>query len=176
MARVGTGSGGLPETAQRRFTLLKLRFNAVVTQFDMFSNAITQRSENEFGVWLAGLDVVAADALALPPYFDSSGALLPDKGIGAQSAAPGRAFRGWRQSRRSGSHAEGAYDRQRHCVVARTRSAIKPLPCWISSPDSVRRSSGDRRPQDGTVLAALDIGDRCRFLVGRPRRVASTLG
>ena len=78
------GQAASPETAQRRFTLLKLRFNAVVTQFDMFSNAITQRSENEFGVWLAGLDVVAADALALPPYFDSPPVLCYlDKGIGA---------------------------------------------------------------------------------------------
>ena len=78
------GRAASPETAQRRFTLLKLRFNAVVTQFDMFSNAITQRSENEFGVWLAGLDVVAADALALPPYFDSPPVLCYlDKGIGA---------------------------------------------------------------------------------------------
>jgi hypothetical protein len=78
------GQAASPETAQRRFTLLKLRSNAVVTQFDMFSNAITQRSENEFGVWLAGLDVVAADALALPPYFDSPPVLCYlDKGIGA---------------------------------------------------------------------------------------------
>lgn len=78
------GQAASPEAAQRRFTLLRLRFNAVVTQFDMFSNAITQRSENEFGVWLAGLDVVAADALALPPYFDSPPVLCYlDKGIGA---------------------------------------------------------------------------------------------
>jgi hypothetical protein len=52
--------------AQRRFTLLRLRFNAALTQFDLFSDAITQRSEQEQGVWLSGLDVVAADAMALP--------------------------------------------------------------------------------------------------------------
>src|SRR6185369_4155817 len=68
----------------RKFTLLRLRFNAVVTQFDMFSNAITQRSENEFGVWLAGLDLVAADALALPPFFEAPPVLCYlDRGIGA---------------------------------------------------------------------------------------------
>jgi hypothetical protein len=55
--------------AQRRFTMLRLRFNVVLTQFDLFSDVITQRSENETGVWLSGLDVVAADALALPPYY-----------------------------------------------------------------------------------------------------------
>ena len=46
------------------------RFNVVLTQFDMFSDVITQRSENETGVWLSGLDVVAADALELPGYYE----------------------------------------------------------------------------------------------------------
>ena len=52
--------------AQRRFTFLRLRFNAVLDQFDIFADVLTQRSEHETGVWLAGLDAVAADALALP--------------------------------------------------------------------------------------------------------------
>ena len=51
--------------AQRRFSYLRLKFNAVLTQFDLFSDVITQRSESESGVWLSGLDVVSADALAL---------------------------------------------------------------------------------------------------------------
>jgi hypothetical protein len=51
---------------QRRFTLVRLRFNDVLSQFDLFSEVITQRSENETGVWLSGLDVLAADALSLP--------------------------------------------------------------------------------------------------------------
>jgi hypothetical protein len=58
-----------PASAQRRFSFLRLRFNAVLTQFDTFAHAITQRSEHETGTWLAGLDVVAADALALPGRF-----------------------------------------------------------------------------------------------------------
>ena len=52
--------------AQRRFAYLRLKFNAVLTQFDLFNDVITQRSEYESGVWLSGLDVVSADALALP--------------------------------------------------------------------------------------------------------------
>ena len=52
--------------AQRRFAYLRLKFNAVLTQFELFNDVITQRSENESGVWLSGLDVVSADALALP--------------------------------------------------------------------------------------------------------------
>jgi hypothetical protein len=57
-----------PADVQRRFTLLRLEFNSVISQFDTFSDAITQRSEHETGVWLSGLDVVAADALALPDF------------------------------------------------------------------------------------------------------------
>lgn len=51
--------------AQKAFTTLRLRFNAVLTHFDVFENVVTQRSENETGVWLSGLDVVSADALHL---------------------------------------------------------------------------------------------------------------
>jgi len=73
------------EQAQRRFTLLKLRFNAVITQFDLFNDVISQRSENETGVWLSGLDVVSADALTLPGgYYDVPPVICYlDRGIGA---------------------------------------------------------------------------------------------
>jgi hypothetical protein len=49
---------------------LRLGFNVVLSHFDMFSEVQTQRSEHETGVFLAGLDAVAADALDLPgrPY------------------------------------------------------------------------------------------------------------
>jgi hypothetical protein len=53
------------EEGQRRFTILRLRLNGVLTQFDVFENVITQRSESETGVWLSGLDVASADALRL---------------------------------------------------------------------------------------------------------------
>jgi hypothetical protein len=52
--------------AQRRFTFLRLRFNAVLSQFHIFADVLTQRSEHETGVWLSGLDTLAADALSLP--------------------------------------------------------------------------------------------------------------
>lgn len=54
-----------PTAMQRRFTMLRLRFNITLTQMDIFADAITQRSEYGTGVWLAGLDVMAADALKL---------------------------------------------------------------------------------------------------------------
>src|SRR5687768_1343571 len=44
---------------QRRFTFLRLRFVTMLSQFDIFSDVMTQRSEPETGVWLSGLDGVA---------------------------------------------------------------------------------------------------------------------
>ena len=60
------GRRASPELLQRRFTFLRLRFNVVLTHFDIFAEALTQRSEHETGVFVAGLDAVAADALELP--------------------------------------------------------------------------------------------------------------
>ncbi|GJE03617.1 hypothetical protein [Methylobacterium isbiliense] len=64
------GRAATPEEAHRRFVLLRLRFNVVLTQFDLFADVITQRSEAETGVWLGGLDVLAGDALALPGVYE----------------------------------------------------------------------------------------------------------
>jgi hypothetical protein len=62
---------GSPAEAQRRFTMLRLRFNVILSHFDIFSEALSQRSEAEYGVWLAGLDVVSRDALELPAVFEA---------------------------------------------------------------------------------------------------------
>jgi hypothetical protein len=62
----GPGQAAPPAEQQRRFTLIRLRFNDVLSQFDLFTEVITQRSEHETGVWLSGLDVLAADALGVP--------------------------------------------------------------------------------------------------------------
>ncbi len=59
------GLAAPPANAQKKFALLRLRFNASLTQFDIFSDALTQRSETETGVWLSGLDVAASDALKI---------------------------------------------------------------------------------------------------------------
>lgn len=59
------GRRATPARAQRRYVLLKLYFNRVLTQFDLFADVLTQRSEHENGAWLAGLDIAAADALEL---------------------------------------------------------------------------------------------------------------
>ena len=74
-----------PAQTQRRFVLLRMRFNAALTQFDIFSDALTQRSEPDTGVWLSGLDVVAADALKLQnDYFEAPPVICYlDRGHGA---------------------------------------------------------------------------------------------
>ncbi|WP_394850269.1 hypothetical protein LZC95_22780 [Pendulispora brunnea] len=64
------GARATPSECQRRFTFVRLRFNAVLSHVDIFSEALSQRSEAETGVWLSGLDVVCRDALALPGYID----------------------------------------------------------------------------------------------------------
>lgn len=79
------GRRAAPAEAQRRYTLLRLTFNALLSQFDIFADVLTQRSEHGTGVWLAGLDAVAADALTLPGRFYRAPPLICylDRGPGA---------------------------------------------------------------------------------------------
>jgi hypothetical protein len=74
-----------PEEAQRRFTVLRMQFNDVLAQFDLFADVLTQRSEHETGVWLSGLDAAATEALALPGgYYESPPVICYlDRGPGA---------------------------------------------------------------------------------------------
>jgi hypothetical protein len=65
------GPGATAPTAekQRRFWTLRLAFQDALTQFDLFSEVVTQRSEHGNGVLLSGLDVAAAEALLVPGGF-----------------------------------------------------------------------------------------------------------
>jgi hypothetical protein len=65
------GRWASPEEAQRRLVFLRLRFNSVLSQFDIFSEAQSQRSGHDVGIWLAGLDELARDALELPGLFEA---------------------------------------------------------------------------------------------------------
>lgn len=73
------------QEAQNRFTIVRMRFNAVLTQFDIFSDVLAQRSQHATGVWTAGLDAVAADALAPIAPFVSLPPIVCylDRGVGA---------------------------------------------------------------------------------------------
>ena len=79
----GEGKQAPPDEIQRRFVFLKLRFNAVLAQLELFYQVISQRGESEQGVWISGLDVVAADALALPEFYEAPPVICYlDRGIG----------------------------------------------------------------------------------------------
>ena len=67
----GPGATATAAEAQHKFVFLRLRFNAVLSQLELFNQVITQRGESEQGVWLSGLDVVSSDALALPGYYSA---------------------------------------------------------------------------------------------------------
>ncbi len=60
------GMNADPSLAQRRFSMLRLRLIAVLSQLHIFADVLNQRSEQGTGIWLSGLDVFAADALELP--------------------------------------------------------------------------------------------------------------
>lgn len=69
----GPGRTATPAEQQRRFVLIRLEFNDVLSQFDLFTEVVTQRSEHRTGVWLSGLDALAADALRLDGGIDPTG-------------------------------------------------------------------------------------------------------
>jgi hypothetical protein len=73
------------EAAQRRFMILRLRFHAIISHFDIFADVLVQRSEHGNGVWIAGLDDLAADALVLPGRQLAAPPLVCylDQGVGA---------------------------------------------------------------------------------------------
>jgi hypothetical protein len=55
-----------PRQMHERYVALRTQFNDMLSQVDVFSDAITQRSEHGTGVWLAGLDAAASEALVVP--------------------------------------------------------------------------------------------------------------
>jgi len=65
----GPGAAAPAAEQQRRFWMLRLSFQNALSQFDLFSEVITQRSEHDNGVLLSGLDVAAAEALLVPGRF-----------------------------------------------------------------------------------------------------------
>ena len=94
----GEGRTASPAQAQRRFTFLRLRFNAVLSQFDIFSEAMSQRSEAETGVWLSGLDVVCPRR-ARPPRLPRAATrhVLPGAWSGRRHPPCANAAARWRR-------------------------------------------------------------------------------
>jgi hypothetical protein len=80
----GAGRQAPPALMQRRYALLRVRFNEVLSELDEFSDALTQRSEHETGVFLSALDALAADAMQIPdsPFALPEVITLQDRGPG----------------------------------------------------------------------------------------------
>jgi hypothetical protein len=72
-------------TLQNRFAALKLRFNNILDQLDIYADALAQRSEPETGTWLRGLDLLAHDGLRCGKKFYEIPPLMVylDRGHGA---------------------------------------------------------------------------------------------
>lgn len=70
---------------QSEFSILKLRFNSILDQLDIFADVLSQRSEHETGVWLSGLDALAEDGLSAIKQFTKVPSLVVylDRGHGA---------------------------------------------------------------------------------------------
>lgn len=70
---------------QSRFTVLKIRFNNILDQLDIFADVLSQRGEYDVGIWAAGLDVLAEDGLkVLEPFTEIPNLMVYlDRGHGA---------------------------------------------------------------------------------------------
>jgi hypothetical protein len=79
-----TGGGDVGEL-QSGFTILKLRFNSILSELDIFALVFTQRSEYDVGIWTSALDVLAEDGLRVVKDFAALPQLIVylDKGHGA---------------------------------------------------------------------------------------------
>lgn len=80
------GAAATPAEQQHRFVLIRLQFNVVLSQFDLFTEVVTQRSEHSTGVWLSGLDILAQDALRLGTADDGDARLVVYLARGAGAA------------------------------------------------------------------------------------------
>ena len=158
--------------AQRRFTLLRLQFNATLTQFDLFSDVITQRSEHESGVWLSGLDVVAADALTLPGGYYTVPPIICylDRGAGAairraRTRLPGGGDNPVAVIRvpRERMVGSGIASSLVHEVGHQAAALLDLVPSLRPVLQGLQRG---RRSRPGRLAAvgALDLGDRRRLL------------
>jgi hypothetical protein len=85
---LGEGRRMPASEAQRRYAVIRLAFNDVITELDLFSDVVTQRSESGTGVLLSGLDAFAADALG-----SAGGAFTPPPVVSYLDRGPGAAIR-----------------------------------------------------------------------------------
>ncbi len=63
IARETERSTGKERGLQSGFTILKLRYNSILDDLDIFADVLSQRSEYDIGIWTSALDVLARDGL-----------------------------------------------------------------------------------------------------------------
>ena len=165
-----------PEEVQRRFTYLRLRFNAVLTQFDLFSDVITPaQREREWGVAVrprcrfGGRPAAAGRTYDAPPVI-----CYLDRGSGRRSAVRAPGCRAVAKTPWPSSASPRADGRQRHRLLRWfTKSVTRGRRCWIWSPRCARPAGRQRGAAETARLGAvrtLDFGDPRRLLVGGPGR------
>lgn len=71
--------------AQKAYAILKIQFNWLLDRLDIFADALTQRSEHDTGIQLAGMDALAEDTLRLKETYYQPPPLITylDRGHGA---------------------------------------------------------------------------------------------
>lgn len=79
------GAATAPADVQQKFTALRMQFLTTIDQFDLFSDALSERSQHGYSEWVGGLDVAATDALVLAHYLPDPPPILChlDRGAGA---------------------------------------------------------------------------------------------
>ena len=176
----GPGRDAPAREQQRRFTQIRLGFNDVLSQFDLFTEAITQRSEHRPGVWLSGLDMLATDALrCLRAGLRATAAdVLPGPRAGRGDPpghAPGYPVAG--QPGRADPGAPGADGRPRHRVLAGTRGrppgGRTAGARRVAAPGVARHRGGGGGPGRPAVGAGRSGSRRSWRTCGRSRSSAS---
>jgi hypothetical protein len=158
----GAGRDATPAQMQHRFTMVRLAFNVILEQFEIFSSALSQRAEHGTGVWLAGLDAVALDALTLEgDYYEVPPVICYlDRGIGAairraRTRLPGGAPNPVAIIRvpRERMVGSGIGASLIHEVGHQGAALLELLP-------SLRESLRDARPDSGDARAVWSLWDR----------------
>jgi len=72
-----------PDEAQRQLARVRLLFGGLLSEFDLFADVITQRSEHPTGLLLSGIDVAAIDMMRCPAFEAPAVISYLDRGHGA---------------------------------------------------------------------------------------------
>jgi hypothetical protein len=151
----GPGRLAPPAEQQQRFVRIRMRFNAILSQLDMFTEVVTQRSETRTGPWLSGLDVLADDALRFTPLITA-----PPPLVCYLARGPGAAIRRARTRMPGGDLSPAAIiriPRERMVGHGIASSLVHEVghqgAALLGLVESLRQDLGARRPNDARQQA-----------------------